>query len=544
VALETAVAAVGVDPTTRPLEFTRPPEASLGHYATNAAMLIAGGFEASPRELAARIAEDLKRSLGPAVASTEVAGPGFVNVSLSGEWHRQATAQILDAGTDFGRTRSPTPQRVLVEFVSANPTGPLTAASGRGAAYGESLARLLEATGHEVGREYFLNDAGGQVDRFAASLAAAIRGELPPEDGYSGEYVAGLAALLQREGVDPADLAALGVRGTAVMQERIEATLKRFGVRFDTWFSERSLHEAGAVEATVEELRARGHVFDDGGAVWLRTTGFADTKDRVLVRADGEPTYFAADIAYHRDKLGRGWEHLIVPLGSDHHGYVPRMKAALDALSGAGEAYEAPMMQLVQIVEGGRRARMSKRKGQFVTLDDLMDDIGVDATRYFMLQRSHDTALDLDLDLAREASQENPVYYVQYAHARIASILRKAVDGGAPVEESGQLNESAVARALTADGVAAELHPSEGALIRRLLEFPSELVLAAERRAPHRLCAYATATAADFHAFYRDCQVVGGEPGLEAARLGTCLAARRVLAATLDLIGVSAPDTM
>jgi arginyl-tRNA synthetase len=330
------------------------------------------------------------------------------------------------------------------------------------------------------------------------------------------------------------------------MRPRIEATLERFRVRFDTWFSERSLHEDGRVETAVAELRRRGHVFERDGATWLRTTEFGDDKDRVLIRSGGEPTYFAADIAYHRDKLDRGAERLIDALGADHHGYLPRMRAAIEALGFDPGRFEARIMQLVRIVERGERARMSKRRGEFVTLDELVTDIGVDAARFFMLQRSHDTALDLDLELARRQSQDNPVYYVQYAHARIASILRKAVaEGRAPAAGQGRVDEAAVARAAANDGaLAAPCEAIERTLVRRLLEFPAETAAAAERRAPHRIAAYATATASEFHGFYRDCQVVGVDEALERSRLAICLAARRIIARTLELLGVSAPEQM
>ena len=409
----------------------RPPRPEMGDYSTNAAMLLAPVIGEKPRDIAERLGSDVGERLGDAATKVEVAGPGFLNLHLTDRWHREAVAAILDAGDAYGRSSPAIPERILVEYVSANPTGPLTVAGARGAAFGDSLARLLEAAGHDVGREYLLNDVGGQVERFAASIAAHMRGEPVPEDGYSGDYVAELASELADQGLGPDDLDALARAGTEAMRERIAATLDRFGASFDTWFSERSLHDAGAITKTIDELREGGHVYDKDGAIWFRTTEYGDDKDRVLVRADGQPTYFAADIAYHRDKLDRGWERLIDPLGADHHGYIPRMRGALQALREAGEAYEAPIMQLVQVVDGGDRARMSKRKGEFVTLDELMDDIGVDASRFFMLQRSHDTTLDLDLDLARKQSQDNPVYYVQYAHARISSILRKAEEDGA-----------------------------------------------------------------------------------------------------------------
>jgi arginyl-tRNA synthetase len=512
-------------------------------------MLLAPGQGRPPREIAERLREEVGERLGASAERVEVAGPGFVNVFLADRWHRQGIAAMLAEGEDFGRGSPARPERVLVEFVSANPTGPLTVAAGRGAAYGDSLSRLLELAGHLVEREYLLNDVGTQVRRFAEAIAARMRGEEPPEDGYRGEYVSELARDLASAGADPADLEGLARAGTEAMRSRIEATLERFGVRFDTWFSERSLHDRGEIEAAIEYLRARGHVYDDQGAVWLRTSEFGDDKDRVVVRSDGEPTYFAADIAYHRDKLERGAQRMIDPVGADHHGYVPRMRAAIEALGHPPDLYEAPIMQFVRLVEGGERARMSKRKGEFASLDELVDDVGVDAARFFMLQRSHDTALDLDLELARRHSQDNPVYYVQYAHARIASILRKAVqEGSARAGQEGEdaIDEDALAAAATANEVlGAPAEPAERAMVRRLLEFPAETAGAADRRAPHRLAAYATATAADFHAFYRDCQVVGAEgEGVERSRLLICLLTKRTIAGSLGLLGISAPERM
>jgi arginyl-tRNA synthetase len=523
------------------LTLERPPKPELGDYSTNAAMLLAPSVGAPPREVAERLRAELAGRLGPNAERIEVAGPGFLNVFLSDRWHRDATVELLGAGDRLGAGSPPAPERVMVEFVSANPTGPVTAGGGRGAAYGDSLARLLAFAGHTVEREYYLNDAGSQVRLFAESIAARMRGDEPPPDGYAADYVAELAAELRAEGADPDDLDRLGRLGTNAMRRRAEVTLERFRVRYDVWSSERALYEAGALEATLAALREGGHIYESEGAVWLRTTAFGDDKDRVLIRADGEPTYFAADIAYHRDKSLRGAERMVTPLGADHHGYVPRMRAALAALGIDPDRYEAPIMQLVNIVEGGQRARMSKRKGEFVTLDELLDDIGVDAARFFLLQRSHDTAFDLDLELARSASQDNPVYYVQYAHARIASILRKAADeGAAPGAEPG-----AIASAASGDGARrAAAEPAERSLVRRLLELPGEAAAAGERRAPHRLCAYAMATAADFHAFYRDCRVVGAEPDTEAARLGLCVATKRTIATALDLLGVSTPERM
>jgi arginyl-tRNA synthetase len=423
------------------------------------------------------------------------------------------------------------PEKILVEFVSANPTGPLHVGGGRHAAYGDALVRLLEAVGHEVGREYYVNDGGGQVERFALSIAARMTGGALPEDGYEGDYVIELAEQMTAEGVDPADADAVGERGVELILERVKGTLDRFGVGFDTWFHERDLFRRGEVEQALAELEDRGHSYRSEGALWLRTTEFGDDKDRVLIRANGEPTYLTPDLAYHWDKLERGWERLINVLGADHHGYVARIRAAIEALGADPDAFEALIMRLVHIVEGDERAQMSKRSGDFVSLDELLDDIGVDATRWFMLWRSHDTTLDLDLELARRESSDNPVYYVQYAHARIAGILRKAGDGANP--------------GAPAATPALPLEPAEKTLVKRLLEFPDEVIEAAGRRAPHRICAYSTAVAADFHAFYRDCQVVGAEgEGVEASRLALCLLAKRTIASCLGLLGISAPERM
>jgi arginyl-tRNA synthetase len=538
-AVEEAAAALdGAPPASPTLE--RPPKPELGDYSTNAAMLLAPTLGSPPREIAERLREELAGRLGASAERVEVAGPGFLNVFLSDRWHREATAQVLAAGDRFGASVPADPESLLVEFVSANPTGPLTAAGGRHAAFGDAVARLLGLAGHRIEREYLLNDVGGQVEEFARSIAARMRGDEPPEDGYAGEYVVELAEQLAAEGVAADDLDALARRGTEAMRERIESTLERYGVRFDTWASQRALEEAGKVERAIEVLREGGHVYESEGAVWLRTSEFGDDKDRVLIRADGEPTYFAADIAYHRDKLERGAQRLIDVWGADHHGYMTRMRAALAWVGADPDRFEAVIMQFVHLVEGAERAQMSKRKGEFVTLDELLDDIGVDAARFFMLQRSHDTTIDLDLDLARRQSQDNPVYYVQYAHARIASILRKAIDEGA-----GPGPDEEIAAGAGADpAIRAAAEPTERALVRRLLELPGEVRAAAERRAPHRLCTYASATAADFHAFYRDCRVVGAPEGLQEARLGLCVAARRTIATTLGLLGVSAPAAM
>ena len=520
--------AVGPEPT-----LDRPPKPELGDYSSNAAMLLAAPLGGNPRDVAARFSAELENQLGDTVDRIEVAGPGFVNLFLADAWYRRAMVSLAEAGR-MGPTPTDSPERILVEFVSANPTGPLHVGGGRHAAYGDALVRLLEAVGHEVKREFYVNDAGGQIARFAASIAARMRGEEVPEEGYEGAYVGELAERMRSEGIDPVDAEAVGARGVELILEQVRATLDRFGVRFDTWFSERDLYARGEVESALARLEQSGHTYRSEDALWLRTTTFGDDKDRVLIRADGEPTYLAADVAYHWDKLERGFGRLIDVFGADHHGYVARLKAVVAGLGADPEKLEVLIMRLVHIVESGERAQMSKRSGDFVSLDELLDDIGVDATRWFMLWRSHDTTVDLDLELARRQSNDNPVYYVQYAHARIASILRKAG------MESGQAAEGA--------GIptpATPLEPAEKDLVKRLLEFPGEVHEAAARRAPHRICAYSTSVAADFHAFYRDCQVVGAEgEGVERSRLALALLAKETIARALALLGISAPERM
>jgi arginyl-tRNA synthetase len=383
-----------------------------------------------------------------------------------------------------------------------------------------------------VSREYYFNDSGSQIDRLGQSIRARARGEELPEDGYQGDYVDELARSIPDAAA--ADVGELARRGVEAIMAGIRATLEAYRVQYDSWFLERGLHdgEPSAVERALALLEERGHVYRSEGAVWLRTSAFGDDKDRVLERSSGETTYFANDIAYHRDKLERGYDRMINPLGSDHHGYIARMKAAMAALGVEPDRLEIPVLQFVHIVEGSRRASMSKRRGDFVTLDDLIGEIGVDATRFYMLSRSHDSTVDLDLELAREQSSENPVYYVQYAHARIASMLAKA-------------GEERVARALAAQARPDALHPAERELIKKLLAFPGEVAEAADRRAPHRIAAYALELAQTFTAFYRDCRVVGAEPeALEDFRIALSVAAQRVIARALGLLGVAAPASM
>jgi arginyl-tRNA synthetase len=506
----------------------RPKQAGHGDYSTNVAMLLAPVAGAPPRDVAERVGERLKADLGDRLAAVEVAGPGFLNLRLADAWYGDALRYVLDAGESFGSV-APTGNTALVEFVSANPTGPLTAASGRHGAYGDACARLLEAAGYAVTREYYANDAGTQVVNLGLSIQARARGGEPPEDGYQGDYVRELAAAIPNAAEAPPE--ELAEQGVAIMTERIRATLHAYRIDFDEWFSEKTLHPDGI--ATALE-RVAEHTYSHDGALWLRTTTWGDDKDRVLVRSTGEPTYLASDLAHHAvAKVDPGYDLLVNVLGSDHHGYIARIKAAVAALGGDPEHYDVRILQFVHLIEGGSRAGMSKRRGEFVTLDELLSEIGVDATRWYMLSRSHDSTIDLDLDLARRDSAENPVYYVQYAHARIVSVLAKA-------------GEQRVAAALAEAGPAgASLEPAERALVMKLLAFPGEVAESAARRAPHRIANYALELAQDFSAFYRDCHVVGAEPAaLESFRLGLSVASRRTIARALDLLGVSAPESM
>ena len=505
-----------------------------GDYSTNAAMLLAPVLSAPPREIAQRIGAELETALGEDLERWEVAGPGFVNLFMSDAWQRRALASILAAGDRFGAGGADPAERILAEFVSANPTGPLVAASGRHAAYGDALARILEYRGHEVSCEYYFNDAGGQIRLLGESVRARARGEEVPEGGYQGSYIADLAAEI--DGAAELDASVLAARAVELMLQSIKATLIRYGVHFDRFFSERTLHEGSPSELdqALAMLDEAGHTYRHEGAKWLRTTTFGDDKDRVVVRSNGEPTYLAGDIAYLQDKRERGYDRQLMPVGSDHHAYVRELKAAMAALGGDPETVEVPLVQFVHLVSGGETFAMSKRRGDFVTLDDLLDEIGVDATRFFMLQRSHDRTLDLDVQLARKQSRENPVYYVQYAHARIASMLRRLPD-----ERVSAAVDSAAG---WGDG---ELHPAERKLIKKLVAFPDELVEAAERRAPHRIAGYALEVAQDFTGFYEQCKVIGATPeGVESFRIALSRAAQRVIATALGLLGVSAPESM
>jgi len=522
----------------REITLERPPRVELGDYSTNAALLLAPGLGAAPRDVAQRLGDGLASRLGGDLERFEVAGPGFLNLFMADAWLVGALAEVLARGERYGAGQAVRPRSVLVEFVSANPTGPMHVGHARNAAYGDALARLLAFDGQRVQREFYVNDAGSQVLRLGESIGALARGEEAPEGGYRGAYVAELAVRLAGAATSaPADL---GRAAVAVIVEQLQSSLQAFGVRFDSWTYESSLHAGNPspVEHALALLAQQGHTYRSEGALWLRTTEFGDDKDRVLVRSSGEHTYFASDIAYHQRKRERGFRSQIDVWGADHHGYVARLKAAFQALGGDPDELELLIMQLVHLVSRGERAQMSKRAGEFVTLDDLVAEIGVDAARWFLLSRSHDSAIDLDLDLAREQSAENPVYYVQYAHARIASMLARAereAVAGPPV--------APVAAGPLAAGQ--PLHAAERALIVALLAFPALVHEAAERRAPHRVATCALELAQVFTAFYRDCRVIGAEPAAsEAFRIALSVATRDTLARCLELLGVAAPVQM
>ncbi|HEY8857940.1 MAG TPA: arginine--tRNA ligase [Gaiellales bacterium] len=514
-AVERAVAAVGGDGV--PARLERPADPEHGDYATAVALQLAKPLRSAPREIAAKIVAELASDH---IASAEVAGPGFINLRVSAGWYRRAVECVLSEGPRYGSGAAAKPQRVQVEYVSGNPTGPVTVATARNAAYGDSLARLFAFAGHHVGREYYFNDAGRQIELFGASLQARAQGLEPPAEGYQGAYVADVAAELGLAADVPMEEWARA--GTQAMIARIRATLARFRCSFDTWFLERSLYESGAVQKAIDRVLASGHAYEQDGAVWLRSSVLGDDKDRVLVRSDGTHTYVAGDLAYVADKLERGFDTAVYVLGADHHGYVGRLKAAAQALGYDPDRVDVQIYQLVRLRDG----KMSKRAGRIVTLDDLLDAIGIDAARFALVQRGHDQPSDLDLDLLTAQNAENPVYYCQYAHARIAGILRNA-GGTEAVPDPAWAPVAA-----------------EADLVKALVEFPGLVAEAAERRGPHRLAGYAQETAKAFHQFYKQCRVIGEEPEVERSRLALCRATARVIATSLDLVGVEAPDSM
>jgi arginyl-tRNA synthetase len=519
----------------------RPKNRAHGDYATNVALRLAKAAGRPPREVAGLLATDLAAQ--PGIASVDVAGPGFLNITLAEGALGKIAVQAVTDGKAYGRTEALAGQKLNLEFVSANPTGPVTLGSTRWAAVGDALARLLEASGADVSREYYVNDAGAQIERFGRSLQAVALGRPVPEDGYQGDYVQtvaqqvvdstpGLLALPEDE-----QIAVFAEKGVAAMVADIRATLDGFGVHFDTFFSEKTLHDSGALEKAVTTLREQGHVFEADGAVWLRTTDFGDDKDRVLVKADGEPTYFAADCAYYLDKRARGFDRVVILLGADHSGYVGRYKALVAAAGDDPATHlEIQIGQLVNLVRNGEPVRMSKRKGNFVLLTDLVEAVGIDAARYALARASVDQQIDIDADVWSRQTNDNPVFYVQYAHARISSVLRNAADLGLALGEAGDVDVTQLA------------HERESDLLRAIGEFPRVLTAAAELRAPHRVARYLEELAGTYHRFYDSCRVLprGDEEvtSLNIARLWLCAATATVLRNGLDVLGVSAPERM
>ncbi|HXI63515.1 MAG TPA: arginine--tRNA ligase [Gemmatimonadales bacterium] len=511
-----------------------------GDLATNLALVLAKSLNKKPRAVAEALVKALQLPQG-LVERVEIAGPGFINFFLKREQRAAVLQVVLAAGTKYGRSEVGRGRKVNVEFVSANPTGPLHVGHGRGAALGDGIAALLEWTGHSVSREFYVNDAGAQIDKLARSLWARVQqavgrtGEIP-EGGYHGEYLVELAqAILGREGRAFADLPpeegvrrcrAIGVESQRAEQDR---DLAEFGVRFDVIFFESSLYEPQLIERTLQDLSTRGLTYEQDGALWLRTTDFGDDKDRVLRKSDGSYTYLVPDIAYHRHKHERGFERAIDVWGADHHGYVSRMRAAMQALGYPPSFFHAEIVQLVRVMRGGEEVRFSKRSGEFVTLRELFEETGVDAARYFFLMRRGDSQFLFDVDLAKSQTDENPVFYVQMAHARMSGIFRV----GARAPESVQ--------AAGVDlGVLVE--PEETDLLKELAAFPDIVARAAETLEPHRVTGYLDGLARLAHAWYHKYRVLG-EPE-EAARLVLAAAVRQVLANGLHLLGISAPDRM
>ncbi len=522
----------------------RPANPEHGDAATNLAMRLARPYRRAPLEIARALAEELVREIADSPATTPlvsvaVAAPGFVNVRYADRALRAVVEGIVhDADpSGWGRVPAVVPRHVNVEFVSANPTGPLTIGNARGAFVGDLLCRVLEAGGQQVTREYYFNDSGTQVWKLGASVIANRRGEPVPEDGYHGDYVADLAAALPDDvwaaatGPDADETGIVGRWASERVRAGIEASLAHLGVRFDVWTTERSLHDEGWVSRAVERLREGGHVYEQDGALWFRSTAFGDDKDRVITRSNGEPTYFASDIGYLTEKFSRGFDELVYIWGQDHHGTVARVRNAAEAMGYDKAAVRMLLVAWVRFVRDGAEISMSKRAGTFISLDELLAEIGVDAARWFFASRSPGSAIDFDIELAKKQSSENPVYYVQYAHARIASILRKAAEAG--LAPAPTLADDALVGA------------PEAALVREVIRLPEVVEDAAAEEEAQGITAYATELATTFHAFYRDAKVVDpGDPARSAARLALVAATRTTLANALGLLGISAPEQM
>ncbi|MEX2204250.1 MAG: arginine--tRNA ligase [Actinomycetota bacterium] len=541
--LRSAVVAAGLLPDGLQLEIKleKPRQKEHGDFATSLPLSLAKRVGMPPRE----VAELIVRNLPPLdlVESAEVAGPGFINFRVTDAWLHAALRETVERGAAYGRAE-PSGRRAQVEFVSANPTGPLHIGHARNAALGDALARLLEFTGWDVEREFYFNDAGGQMDRFGASVEARylslLGHEAPvPEDGYHGDYITELArAILEDEGPGLAELpleermVRLREEGVKRVLEWIRATLDRFGVRFDVFTSESVLVERGEVAEAVERLTTAGLAYEDEGAMWFRSTAFGDDKDRVLIRSDGRHTYFAADCAYLIDKFSRGFDHLVYVWGADHHGDVVRVRGAAQALGYDPSAVEIVIYQWVSFLRGGEPVAMSKRAGDFITLDQLIDEVGADAARFHLLMFSNDSTMNFDIEAVKLQSMDNPVYYVQYGHARIASILRTAAERGVGLRPVDEVD------------LALLTHETELDLLRVIADVPAQIHTAAELRAPHRLTHAAQDLAARFHRFYTECPVLSEDAELTQARLWLCTATKLVTANLLGLLGVSAPESM
>ncbi|MEJ2857926.1 MULTISPECIES: arginine--tRNA ligase [unclassified Saccharothrix] len=526
----------GLDPAVLPAAVTieRPRNPEHGDYATNLALVIGKKAGVVPRDLAGWLAEALAGT--DAVASAEVAGPGFLNLRLAADAQGGIVRTALEAGDAYGRGDQLAGIKINLEFVSANPTGPIHLGGTRWAAVGDALGRILAANGGDVTREYYFNDAGAQIDRFVRSLIAAAKGEPAPEDGYAGGYISDIAAEVLKQ--EPTALSAEDSHeifrriGVNLMFDEIKRDLHDFGTDFDVYFHENSLHESGAVAKAIEQLKTSGGLYFEDGAWWLRTTEYGDDKDRVVIKRDGDPAYIAGDIAYFLDKRSRGFDLCIYMLGADHHGYIGRLKAAAAALGDDPKAVEVLIGQMVNLVSEGRPVRMSKRAGTVITMQDLVEAVGVDAARYAMSRSSADSSLDIDLDLLRKRTNENPVFYVQYAHARLSSVLRNGADLGVTQGDQFELLQ----------------HDREGDLIRTIGEFPRVVATAGELREPHRIARYLEELAGTYHRFYEQCRVLprGDEETTELhrARLALCAATRQVFRNGLGLLGVTAPEQM
>ena len=535
----TILAERGLDAAALPETVTveRPRNPEHGDYATNLALQLGKKVGVNPREFAAWLAEALASADG--ISSADVAGPGFVNLRIQAAAQAVVVGQVIDAGAAYGNSADLAGVNVNLEFVSANPTGPIHIGGTRWAAVGDALGRLLSTQGAQVVREYYFNDHGAQIDRFARSLVAAAKGEPVPEDGYAGDYISDIAAQVVAKVPDvlsqPADECQETFRsiGVDLMFAHIKESLHEFGTDFDVFTHEDSMHTSGRVDQAIAKLRETGSIYEKDGATWLRTTEFGDDKDRVVIKSDGNAAYVAGDLAYFLDKRQRGFDLCIYMLGADHHGYIARLKAAAAALGDDPDTVEVLIGQMVNLVRDGQPVRMSKRAGTVITLDDLVDAIGVDAARYVLIRSSVDSPIDIDLALWSSASSENPVYYVQYAHARLSALARSAADLG-----------------IAADTAHLDLltHDREGKLMRSIGEFPRILKTAASLREPHRVCRYLEDLAGDYHRFYDSCRVLpqGDEAPseLNAARLALCVATRQVIANGLQILGVSAPERM